>query len=750
MRSGVAESRIETTQQTSSYKPYVTVDYYSGGWQPITGANIWEIQHTEGVYSSSCTIKLNNYDGDYNSLDIRNKLIRIGWGANTASGDEVSYAAYLWGTGQRLTSSEEGVWFIIWGEGAWDKLRRWICDNEYRYNQDDATYDNYTVKEILNHICESAGSDIGADIGSLDGKVDSWEPVVDAVKGQSGLDIAKGILGLTKCVLVPREDDLSLKYPADGDPVDRTYTSDSAPYFDISASQSILFRPMKVIVSDLDGHTGEYADADWSSGMGAMDVTVRAGVTTSNDDCVWLATAIVERAKGERDTGVVIVPMDSLLEVHDKVTITDNRDGTGATGRVGSIYRHYVADTGIYDMEVRLGGYQRELASDLNSLVMDVASFGTIDGTKVIQGSLFPAALFRTAQDYKLDITFTPVDSNTVEWSAGTIHFADGTSEGINGGTKTSISGDTYIYFNLSEKTSGSLDLQNTVALMDTIGERKGRVAFVKNAASGKGSAVCIVPAGKDAYLNADFVTCGALSALHANLGTVNAGSISGVNINGSTITGGTITGGYITGGTVDGALVQGGTIKVDDGRLNFYYGGSKVGAVKTRDAGVTELVVQSESGYDAHLSALQNNALLYGYIDAEVRAVTGNITLDSSNDIIFDLASQTKHVRPDTDDRGNLGGASHAWHEVHSYSYVTESCPSFPIMDYLEGIAGINVRTKDMHLVQDGLPDYIKSGDRGMIVENLISLALGGIMELKDRLEVLEEIVNDMSKAKG
>lgn len=683
MRTGDSLDRIETAINSGNFTPVVGVLYYDGAeWQAIADADLWEVQHNESVYSSSCVVKINNYAGTYNSLDIRDKKVIIAWGAVTPSGSETASTATLWGTGQRLTSSEDGTWYFLYAEGAWDRLRRWVCDDNYRYNQDDATLQNFDISEIINHIAEKAGTDLGSDIGTLDGKVDSWEPIGDTIKGQSGLDIIKGMLGLTKCVLVPRGDDLSLKYPAAGDAVDRTYTSDSTHYFDISAAQSILFRPMKVIITDLDGNTGSYADANWVSTMGTMDITVRAGVTTSNADCEWLATAIVERAAAQSDTGIVVCPMDCAIEIHDKVTITDNRDGTGATGRVGSIYRHFVADTGIYEIEIRLGGYQRQMASDLNSMVMDVVSFGQVDGANIIPNSIFPIALFKTAQDYKLNITFTPTNADTVVWTAGTINFIDGSSEGINAGTKSSISGDVYIYFDLAQKTGGSLDLQNTTTLTDTLGERKGRVAFVKNASSGAGSAICLVPSGKDSYLNADFITCGVLSAISGNIGTITAGFISGINITGSTISGGVITGGSVvasifSGGTISGCYISGGTIVAgagkielkptggyldagagDQGGLYFMWNGTQYGQIKTygvNQAGIEILATGSRGLYLHGDNAIEVFSAALAHLKgsaAKVEATSGDVNIEATGNVDItatkvDLHSGTTAFHP-------------------------------------------------------------------------------------------------------
>jgi hypothetical protein len=56
-------------------------------------------------------------------------------------------------------------------------------------------------------------------------------------------------------------------------------------------------------------------------------------------------------------------------------------------------------------------------------------------------------------------------------------------------------------------------------------------------------------------------ISVSALSALSANLGTVNAGSLTSVSINAATIVGGDITGTNINGGVISGATINGSVI---------------------------------------------------------------------------------------------------------------------------------------------------------------------------------------------
>ena len=71
MRSNPA---LEAEQKKTLYIPYLEVAYWDGAsWQSLS--NIQEIEYNQEPYGATATIRLNNLDGAYSSLELRGKLI---------------------------------------------------------------------------------------------------------------------------------------------------------------------------------------------------------------------------------------------------------------------------------------------------------------------------------------------------------------------------------------------------------------------------------------------------------------------------------------------------------------------------------------------------------------------------------------------------------------------------------------------------------------------------------------------------
>ncbi|MDY6959697.1 MAG: hypothetical protein SVK08_11135, partial [Halobacteriota archaeon] len=320
-------------QVKASYSPTVIVEYLDGSWTAL--ANIVEVTHKQEAYGAQATIRINNYDGTYDSTDLRNKQVRIKWGAN---GTTETYP-YLWGYAQEKISNPDRSEYIVYAEGAWNKLRRWTSDADYDFNQTTPALQNKNVKEIIDYIGQKAGlAAIGANIGTLDTVTETWEPEVTLYKGENGFNAVMGVLGITRCVLVPRTDTVHLKYPASGDSVDYTYVSDSQHFFRAAAIRETYFRPMKVKITTDDPYSGEFAHASWDSSHGVLELENTWNVIGSDADCVTMATGMVEKFEREAEIGMLSGPINFLQEIHDKITVTDNCGGASATGkRVGGI-----------------------------------------------------------------------------------------------------------------------------------------------------------------------------------------------------------------------------------------------------------------------------------------------------------------------------------------------------------------------------------------------------------------------------
>jgi len=510
-----SNATLEAQQKTGSVDPYVPVEYYTvgrpsdagGAWVRIDNvgsiARVIEIEHGREPYGATATINLHNEDSAFDAYDLTNLWIRIGLGLACTGGNEVSYPGYFKYSGQGFTSkpTDDEDTFIIHCEGAWNVLERFIATAPHFFNQPDLepALDNKTGKEMIDYILEMAGLDLGADIGALDGKITTWKPKFDVPRGENGAATIRRLLAIFKCVLVCRTDCMHLKFCQDGDAVDYTYKvpSDASYHPFISGqSRSLNFKPMKVHVQDLaenPTYEGEYADPAWVAGMGYHTWVDIYGVVTSNADCVFIAEAEVARAKSNVESGWIFVPITNCLqEIYDKVTLVDGRGNISGTGRVGGIYGHYRPGDPDgrqrFPCEIRLGGLQRTLASDMQSFVdqLGIGSVGGIPGSLLLPRSVLPNALRQAMQKYDCDIVPDPTHASytwqQVKWLAGTVKFADGTSLTIDAGT-CDLTAEGYgdnpvcLYF-----IQGNSTMQHTDDWTAAVGKDRDIIAIVQRA----------------------------------------------------------------------------------------------------------------------------------------------------------------------------------------------------------------------------------------------------------------------------
>lgn len=188
-----------------------------GSWTRIDLVNsenrILSISLPEERYTTDyVVIYLDNSDGYFQGADsgnyYHNYWFKIGRGCD----GEVSYPAYQRCIGHNITSPDSV--FVLYLEGAWNILQRFIASEDYYYNQPDLdpTLDNMTHSDICEHILQLAGLDLGSAIGLLDGKFTTWTPKVDFEHNYNGIQGVLRTLSPTKCVLVPEKDYMRPKY----------------------------------------------------------------------------------------------------------------------------------------------------------------------------------------------------------------------------------------------------------------------------------------------------------------------------------------------------------------------------------------------------------------------------------------------------------------------------------------------------------------------------------------------------------
>ncbi|MFC1924290.1 hypothetical protein ACFLXA_02870 [Chloroflexota bacterium] len=437
------DANILADQKTGSVNPYVPLEYYTVG-RPSDGGGEWtrfdnlsstqhviSIDHKEKPYGIKATIVLDNADSAYDSYDLKNLWIRIGYGTDS----DVSYPAYLKVKGQGFGSSPNAPRdrYIIKAYGGYNLLAGYTNPTDLHYNQPnaDATLTSKSAKDILDDILEDAGLDLGTSI-SEDTVIDVWEPVMDFYAGENGMQMVLKVLAIFKCSLLSRIDEMVLLSVNTGDsvtykcPYDASYQS-----FTDSELLESLWNPMKVVVKDPTGtYEGEYADANWDAdSMGYYYWVDRYAVVDSNADCVLIATAEVTRQAQKDKLGIATLPiMDCLSEIYDTVTITDGRGNTSGSGLIGGIHRYY--EPGHKDSEKRFwcemilgdmysgatasvqqyvgsGSIVNNIYTNIITKVYDVCRYGATFPTAPDDGTLFRHQV--TGRDilYQYDSTTT-------------------------------------------------------------------------------------------------------------------------------------------------------------------------------------------------------------------------------------------------------------------------------------------------------------------------------------------------------
>ena len=215
------DAALEAEQKSDAYDPVATLHWHDGAnWIDLNPSDqLREVIRIDAPYSTQAQIKLDNSDAAYDALDVKRKLVRIGFG----SGAHISYLPYLWGEGRGNGLSPDGMTKYLYGQGPWEQLAGWICPENYDTFAGDGEVSSpiyqKTIKEMINWVCQQAGlgvfslggsGGLAADI-STDGYIENWKPYYIFYSGQNGYQIVKALLELTQCLLVPFEDTFRIK-----------------------------------------------------------------------------------------------------------------------------------------------------------------------------------------------------------------------------------------------------------------------------------------------------------------------------------------------------------------------------------------------------------------------------------------------------------------------------------------------------------------------------------------------------------
>ncbi|MGD6850737.1 MAG: hypothetical protein ACQCN6_01600 [Candidatus Bathyarchaeia archaeon] len=128
-----------------------------------------------------------------------------------------------------------------------------------------------------------------------------------------------------------------------------------------------------------------------------------------------------------------------------------------------------------------------------------------VESADITDASVVAAALAKGVQPYNSDVLFSPytgAETSRVSWAAGTVNFADGTTQAINAGSSGTLTAGViyYVYF-----TVGSATMSVTSTYADAVGNTKGILAMIGRSATTQ--PVLILPfMAKGININADAI----------------------------------------------------------------------------------------------------------------------------------------------------------------------------------------------------------------------------------------------------
>ena len=153
---------------------------------------------------------------------------------------------------------------------------------------------------------------------------------------------------------------------------------------------------------------------------------------------------------------------------------------------------------------------------------------GSVDRTRAVLFSpagLPDVAVGREALQLTVDIEVRPVDHNTIEWSAGSIAYGDGTIQNITAtGSPHTFSDLEYVY-----KRFNSSTLRFTSSFQSAVGDDRVLLGQIIAEDAGEEATVFLYGDTRGPVFSISRLAVSELSALSANIGHVTAGTITGV-----------------------------------------------------------------------------------------------------------------------------------------------------------------------------------------------------------------------------
>ncbi len=304
-----------------------------------------------------------------------------------------------------------------------------------------------------------------------------------------------------------------------------------------------------------------------------------------------------------------------------------------------------------------------------------------LNGEVIAPGTIPPSTLDIANFGWTQTCAFSVVDSDTVIWGSGTFTSADGVNNlAISAGTTGNMAGTTYVYLDINVSTTA---YQLTTSITGPIGIGKVLIAVCKTGSPG--ATYNLVQASQIVSDNilantiiAQKMNVAILSAITADLGTINAGSVTGITITGSLFRTAT------TGQRIE-------ITSSPTNLINFYDTSTLYGQLEVTNSGSEGVInLTSVDGGGLHINTGVGTT---GHSETEIEAsgfsfdVSGNGSVgaatmtginggqfylfgDSGGDTLF----TTVDFLPDTDGVYKFGGPSAQWDSVYTQGlFVTQ-----------------------------------------------------------------------------
>jgi hypothetical protein len=304
-----------------------------------------------------------------------------------------------------------------------------------------------------------------------------------------------------------------------------------------------------------------------------VDLDIISSAEGDTRAAAWIAQKVSQAYQGK-----ITAQMECGLEVYDMVQAVDARLGVTSKGRIGRVERSFIPAENVYKVVMTLGSLYSE-PSSMEPGVLGPDTGALVTGLDKNPPKLLPPSAYilpKGAQAYIADIKFTSTAYNAISWIAGSVKFADGTSQTVNAGTLT-LTATHYLYV-----IYGNAVLQSSTSSANAVGDDRVMVGVASIGSTTTQLAYVLNPFGASIIVNRDAVmdalvndlklaanavteakiaanavTQGKIAALSIVGGHIQALQISAGHINTGAITADKISAGAVTAIKIDAAAID-------------------------------------------------------------------------------------------------------------------------------------------------------------------------------------------------